>query len=49
MDGVYAMTNVPNSLVLILSGAGDGEVRLWNLSTQYDNTCFDPSTSNLEL
>lgn len=33
-DGVYSMATLPNSLVYMLSGAGDGEIRLWNLSNR---------------
>jgi WD repeat and SOF domain-containing protein 1 len=33
-DGVYAMSRVANSLPLVLSGDGSGEVKLWHLGTQ---------------
>jgi WD repeat and SOF domain-containing protein 1 len=31
-DGVYALATLPTSLVRCASGAGDGEVRVWNLT-----------------
>lgn len=33
-DGVYSMTTIPTSLIHMLSGAGDGEIRMWDLSTR---------------
>ncbi len=33
-DGVYCSATSPASLVAFLSGAGDGEVRVWDLSTR---------------
>lgn len=34
MDGVYALNTLPTSLVRTVSGSGDGEVRVWNLTSQ---------------
>ena len=34
MDGVYALNTLPTSLVRSVSGGGDGEVRVWNLTSQ---------------
>jgi len=31
-DGVYSMTTSPRSLVALISGSGDGEVRVWDLA-----------------
>eukprot|EP00823_Brevimastigomonas_motovehiculus_P006699 TRINITY_DN5592_c0_g1_i1.p1 TRINITY_DN5592_c0_g1~~TRINITY_DN5592_c0_g1_i1.p1 ORF type:complete len:452 (+),score=87.46 TRINITY_DN5592_c0_g1_i1:67-1422(+) len=33
-DGVYTLATVPNSLSHVVSGAGDGEIRVWNISTR---------------
>jgi WD repeat and SOF domain-containing protein 1 len=33
-DGVYAMAKHPKQLDTLVSGSGDGEVRLWSLSAQ---------------
>jgi WD repeat and SOF domain-containing protein 1 len=34
IDGVYAMARHPTQLNCLLSGSGDGEIRLWNLATE---------------
>ncbi|EGF83875.1 hypothetical protein BATDEDRAFT_84605 [Batrachochytrium dendrobatidis JAM81] len=34
IDGVYCMTKHPKKLTTILSGSGDGEIRIWSLSSQ---------------
>lgn len=33
-DGVYSLCTLPTSLVRVCSGAGDGEIRCWNLTSQ---------------
>lgn len=37
IDGVYCMNRHPTDLKVVASGAGDGEIRLWNISSQ---KCF---------
>ena len=37
MDGIYSMCKHPRVLSCLVSGAGDGEIRVWDLSTQ---TCL---------
>ena len=34
VDGVYCMNKHPTDLKTLVSGSGDGELRVWNLSTQ---------------
>ncbi|KAJ8656956.1 hypothetical protein O0I10_007290 [Lichtheimia ornata] len=34
IDGVYCMAKHPNQLNTVISGSGDGEIRLWKLSEQ---------------
>ncbi|ORX56303.1 U3 snoRNP-associated protein Sof1 [Hesseltinella vesiculosa] len=34
IDGVYCMTKHPHLLSSMISGSGDGEIRVWNLSEQ---------------
>src|SRR3989338_2109719 len=33
-DGVYALRRHPSEITRVLSGSGDGEVRLWHLPSQ---------------
>jgi WD repeat and SOF domain-containing protein 1 len=36
-DGVSALATHPNWLSCIASASADGEIRLWNLSTRFEN------------